>query len=91
MTNLDTKLAQHTALILTKYGSRYETKSGEVIRASRPDDLKSELRAMRWKNLSSLDADEFARLGFRVVEAQYGGGVRKTGRFCTVVAIKSEM
>ena len=91
MTNLDSKIVQDTTLILTKYGHRYETKSGEVILAIRPDDLKSELRGMRWKNLSSLDADGFARLGFRVVEAQYGGLGRKTGRFCTVVAIKSEM
>lgn len=66
---------------------RYEIRTGELIAACPVSMVPSSLREAGWRNVSQIDAYELKQLGMKIVEAQYVGGVRKTGKFIDVVVL----
>lgn len=70
---------------IDSYPNWYENRNGKAILAARLADIKQELRQNGWRNVSRLDESDVEKMGFKTTEAQYIGGVRKTGRFCKVV------
>lgn len=63
----------------------YETRSGEVVKATPVSEIVSALRDKGWRNVGRLDRYDLKDMGLTVVEAQYVGGARKTGRFVEAV------
>lgn len=72
---------------LRSWPSRYETREGEVLSGNTIGGLVQELRSKGARVSAFFDHSDVEKLGVRVVEAQYTGGVRPTGKFVRVAVL----
>lgn len=62
----------------------YETEKGFKFKGAPVSEIPRLLRDNNWRNIPRLDKHDLKKMGLKIVEARYIGGVRKK-RFCDVV------
>lgn len=72
---------------LASWPSHYQTRDGETVIGNTIGGLVQELRSKGARVSTGFDHYEVSRLGVKVVEAQYIGGVRPTGKFVKVAIL----
>lgn len=72
---------------LASWPSQYETRDGKKVIGNTIGGLVQELRSKGARVSTGFDHYEVSRLGVAVVEAQYIGGVRPTGKFVKVAIL----
>lgn len=72
---------------LASWPSRYQTRDGKTVIGNTIGGLVQELRSKGARVSKGFDHYEVSRLGVKVVEAQYIGGVRPTGKFVKVAIL----
>ena len=83
--NMAAQLKDGVSAAIDSWPCWYETRTGKAILAARLADIKKEMVEAGWRNVSRLDESDLKKMGFKIAEAQYIGGVKKTGRFISVV------
>lgn len=67
------------------YPCLYEDRSGRVFIGQAVSGIAQSLRENGWKRVSNLDERDLQSMDLEIIEAQYVGGARKTGRFVPTV------
>ena len=80
--------SQHVIRAILKWPSRYETRDGEVVIGDAVSRVPTALRDNGWKRVPRLDKHDLKKMGLRIVQAQYVGGARPTGKYIDVVVAK---
>lgn len=72
---------------LASWPSRYETRDGETVIGNTIGGLVQELRSKGARVSAFFDHGDVEKLGVRIVQAQYTGGARNTGKFVNVAVL----
>lgn len=85
---LDLKIVEGIKQGISSWPSMYITAQGRRVIAARLDDIKKEMVAAGWRNISRIDEKDCKDSGLEIVSAYYGQRARPVKRFCNVVVLR---